>query len=369
MTGMGLKTLTNISRGPCRNVFYSRTRRQHSSLFYVVESADWSVRWDGEYITGNLNIQKLLNARTTTTHTGIHHQIIHFGSRGTFLPDTWRRVNPSNRIIFTWFHGTEEDKTPQNLAAIAQLPEASKKADIIHTSCEISRKDLIKWGVSPDKITVVPLGVDLDIFKPFSKTQKAAIRKELGLPGDRIVIGSFQKDGIGWGEGREPKLEKGPDIFIRAIAELSKNYDIFVLLTGPARGYVKTELERIDVPYKHFFLKDYREIPKYYAALDLYLVTSRAEGGPKAILESMAMGVPFVATDVGGTVDICNEEQKKYIFPVGDMENFSKGVIEIIESPEMSKLLQEKGLINVKRFSADRVCELFIDQIWNKESG
>ena len=106
-----------------------------------------------------------------------------------------------------------------------------------------------------------------------------------------MVIGSFQKDGKGWGEGNEPKLIKGPD----------------VLLTGPARGYVKTGLESLKIPCKHLYLQDYREIGKYYQALDAYLVTSREEGGPKGVLESMASGIPLISTRVGQAQDLVKQ--------------------------------------------------------------
>ena len=72
-----------------------------STLYYVVEPAEWSTKWDGRYITKNLNRQALIKARTTTTHRGIRNQIIHFGSRGLFLPDAWREVDSSNKINFT----------------------------------------------------------------------------------------------------------------------------------------------------------------------------------------------------------------------------------------------------------------------------
>ncbi|MFC1907127.1 glycosyltransferase family 4 protein [Chloroflexota bacterium] len=350
----------------CNNMICSRARSPHSLLFYVIESGDWSIKWDGKYITKGLNIQKLLEAKITTTYKGIYNQIIHFGSRGTYFPNTWEKVDSSNKIVFTWFHGMEKDRNPANLALIKTLPEASKRANLVHTSCTISKENLIRWGVPPDKIVVVPLGVDLGIFKPVSEGQKDTIRKELGLPQDKVIIGSFQKDGVGWGKGLEPKWVKGPDIFIEVIDNIKSDYDIFVLLTGPARGYVKKELARIGVPYKHFFIKDYLAIPKYYNALDLYLVTSRAEGGPKAIAEAIAAGIPLVSTKVGMAPDIVKDDYNGLLAEIEDVEALSEQTRRIIEDKELANQLVNNALNTVANYSWENITKEYYERIYKR---
>ena len=66
------------------------------------------------------------------------------------------------------------------------------------------------------------------------------------------MICSFQKDGIGWGEGLEPKLIKGPDIFVETMRNLkAAGLPVVAMLTGPARGYVKLMLDKYNVPFIH----------------------------------------------------------------------------------------------------------------------
>jgi glycosyltransferase involved in cell wall biosynthesis len=253
---MKLTTLSVIGRDLLNNIVFSKVKRPYFMLFYVIESGNWSIKWDGKYITKNLNTQKLLNARITRTYKGIHDQIIHFGSANAVTSKIFPLQNKSNRIVLTWFHFVPDDPK------IKSFKEAQEYIDVVHTSCTITKGNLIEIGVPEEKIVVIPLGVDLNIFKPVPATQKNMIRKELGLPQDKVIIGSFQKDGVGWGDGLEPKLVKGPDIFVDVIDNLSRDHNIFVLLTGPARGYVKKGLDRIGVPYKHIFLKNYPDIPK-----------------------------------------------------------------------------------------------------------
>jgi len=361
---MKLGTLARMYLDYWRNAAAAAGKKPYSVLYYIVEPAEWSTKWDGEYITKNLNNQNLISARTTTIHRGIRNQIIHFGSRNLFLPDTWRKIDASNKIVFTWFHGTEKSGDPLDLAMIQALPQASEKADIIHTSCVISRENLINWGVLEDKIVVVPIGVDLSIFKPASEAAKGAIRKELGLPQDSFIIGSFQKDGVGWGERLEPKWVKGPDIFVSVIERLKKEHKISVLLTGPARGYVKKALERIGVPYKHFFLKNYLEIPKYYYALDIYLVTSRAEGGPKALTESMAAGIPLVSTKVGMAPDIIEDGFNGLLADVDDVAVLAAKAAEIIADRELAGRLISNGLTTVGKYSWQEIARQYYEGIY-----
>ena len=101
------------------------------------------------------------------------------------------------------------------------------------------------------------MGVDLKVFNPVDNEEQSKLKMEHGIPEGKILIGSFQKDGIGWGKGLEPKLIKGPDIFDKVAEKLSKNYPIFVVLVGPARGFVKRELEKRNIPYKDFGYLEY----------------------------------------------------------------------------------------------------------------
>lgn len=334
----------------------NRLSNHFFKLSYVIESANWSIKWDGKYITENLNKLHLIKARTTTTYLGIKNQIIHFGSVHTFSTSP----HESNKVVVTWFHVVPDDPR------IKFVTEAQKYVDIVHTSSNITKSKLIEIGIPEEKIVVIPLGVDLDLFKPVTEEEKERIKRKLGLPADKIIIGSFQKDGVGWDEGWEPKWVKGPDTFVEVVDKLNRNYIIFVLLTGPARGYVKRELDKRDIPYKHFFLKNYLEISKYYNALDLYIVASRAEGGPKAILEAMATGVPVVSTKVGMAPDIIKEGYNGLLAEVEDVMALSKKAELVIQDKKLANRLVNNALNTIKNYSWENVATDYYEKIYTK---
>ena len=166
------------------------------NLSYIVESADWSIKQDGTYITQNLNKSDLLKARITTNCFGLQDQIIHFGSVNIFFRrNGFTRTHKSNKSVLTWFHVVPNNRRNKNII------EAQKYLEVIHTAAKITKNNLIDLGVNPEKIVVIPLGVDPSLFKPAPEDEKQKLREELDIPKDKIVIGSFQKDGVGWGEG------------------------------------------------------------------------------------------------------------------------------------------------------------------------
>src|SRR5438477_12249270 len=80
-----------------------------------------------------------------------------------------------------------------------------------------------------------------------------------------------------------------------------------LLLSGPARGYVRSGLERHGIPYVHVRPETYAGVARLYAALDAYVVPARQEGGPKSVLESMASGVPVVSTRAGQAPELIED--------------------------------------------------------------
>lgn len=353
-------TLAVMGRDWFNNQRSSKIERDYSLLFYVTEPADWVIKRIGKDIARNLKIQGLLKTSMTTTHKGIHNQIIHFGSVNTFLTSKgFKKVNTTNKVILTWFHVVPDDPR------IRFVKEAQKYVDVVHTASIITRDKLIEIGIPEEKIVVVPIGVDLSIFKPASAGEKQKMGEMIGIPKGKVVVGSFQKDGAGWGKGLEPKWIKGPDIFVEVVDELRKEYDVFVLLLGPARGYVKRELEKRDIPYKHIFLKNYAVIPKYYNVLDLYLVTSREEGGPKAVLEALATGIPIVSTKVGMAPEIITEGYNGFLADVGDVGMLTEKARKILDGDDTVGRVVKNGLETVRDYSWEEIAKRYYAEIYS----
>jgi glycosyltransferase involved in cell wall biosynthesis len=296
--------------------------------YYITDGANWVIDTEGRYIAREIRSQFGINCQVLTNSRGLHRQLVHFGYQHLFTGGGYRVVHPSNRVVVTFFHGDASD--PAFAPAVSVLQSEMGRVSRLIVSCRLMAERATSWGFPPDKVTIIPIGVDLAIFRPPSPGQRDTMRASLGIRPGQVVIGSFQKDGVGWDEGLEPKLVKGPDIFLRVIGRLAKQIPIFVLLTGPARGYVCHGLEQMGVPYRHILLGSYPEVTPYYYALDLYLVTSREEGGPKAVMESMATGVPLVSTRVGMAIDLIQDGLNGFLCAVDDVDSLTARTLQLI---------------------------------------
>ncbi len=148
---------------------------------------------------------KFKKARITTTAFGIRGQIVHFGSLHTFVAESgFKKLHISNKAVLTWLHFVPE--YGGNKKAFLN----QERLKIIHVPCNITKQKILDFGIDPSKIVMIPLGVDLNLFQRDSSGIKEKMRDALGIPKNAFVVGSFQKDVVGWGEGVVAKLIKVP---------------------------------------------------------------------------------------------------------------------------------------------------------------
>ena len=344
--------------------FSSALHSPYSTVYYIVEGKDWAIAWDGKYIARHVRNLAGVRCLTTQSYQGITNQVVHFGSRNVYLSGGIDQVHDSNKVVLYWTHGDKSDAKAEMRHMIDRLSDAVHRVRTIVTCSAIGVERLVSWDVPESQIVMIPIGVDLSVFRPSTSSQRQQMRERLGIPDDAMCIGSFQKDGEGWGEGDEPKLVKGPDVFLAAIEKLAAKHKLYVLLTGPARGYVKHGLDRLGVPYHHTFLQRYHDVVSYYHCLDMYLVTSRDEGGPKAILEGMATGVPVVSTRVGMAPDVMLDGENGFILDVEDADGLAKAASNLIDSPELRSRLAQNGLATAAEHDWSITAMRYYDQVW-----
>ena len=335
-----------------------------SSLYYVTPNANWVVDWIGHYLATHIKNQTGYTiSLTSTPHTLVDH-IIHYGDLWSFLSSAKFIHNRFNTIISTIFHGNLVETEVHLSSAIKRFIDLSCLPERIVTSSQIMETRLTSWGIPPEKIIRIPLGVDTNHFRPASTESRLVNRRQLNIPDDAICIGSFQKDGEGWGDGLTPKMIKGPDIFLQVVKKLSQQYKLHILLTASARGYVKKGLDTLNIPYTHHALSNYLDIVNYYHCLDMYLVTARDEGGPKAILEALACGVPLVSTKVGLAPDIITHNENGLLTEIEDVETLTTLAAQLSESPNERERLTENGLAMIHNYDWQKVAAQYYQNLY-----
>lgn len=308
---------------------------------FVIEKGNWSIKWDGHYVTQEVEKIAKGTARVETQPYLLSNKIVHFGSQFQYV-SWYKHMAKSNRMICTFFHGKRADDEGMKRHVdefLAGVPYLEK----VITAATLIENRLLEWGVPRQKLVRIPIGIDCDMFHPFSEEQKKLARQKYGIRDDQLVIGSFQKDGDGWGEGMDPKMIKGPDILVNVAKELSKHVPVFVFLTGPSRGYVKKKLKDLNIPYVHEYITDYLQLASRFAPLDFYINPSREEGGPKGILEAMASGIPVVSTRVGMAPDVIHHNMNGILVDVEDVEKMVSNILQLWPYSDQTELLTQQA--------------------------
>ncbi len=324
--------------------------KPYSQVFIVGDNAKWAIDEETKALKKSLSVLGF-GAHIIKRARFNLPQIVHYTSQFSLNEPSIYQTR--HRISVDYFHGKPEQG--ENFKkCFESLKSHHRQIAHVRVSTREMEELLKTSGIDPKKILRIPIGIDTEIFTPQQPERKQLARERLGIPSEAFVIGSFQKDGVGWGEGLAPKLIKGPDIFLKVIEELRETIpNLHVLISGPARGYVKNGLATLGVPYTHQYAQDYREMSDLYDALDLYLIASREEGGPKACLEAMAKGIPLVTTAVGQVKDLVKNGENAMMSPIEDVAGLKAAVLTILRGTEVKEKLVQAGFLTAKENSVN----------------
>lgn len=181
---------------------------------------------------------------------------------------------------------------------------------------------------STDKYRVVPLGFDLAPFAAVDDRARAEARQTLNLPAGSPVISTV---------GRLTAI-KQHRLFLDTVKRVVAIHpDALAVIAGG--GELEDDLKRyaasLGIADRVRMLGWRRDLPVIYAATDVFLLTSRNEGTPVALIEAMASGVPGVSTAVGGVVDVIGDASTGRTAPFGDADKLARSTNELLSSPAL----------------------------------
>ncbi len=204
----------------------------------------------------------------------------------------------------------------------ASGPEFLKARALVTLWIARSREAVAQFSTLGIESQFAPYTFDPAIFRPLppDDAEVHALREKWRIPANRYLLANFHRDT----EGRDrnlPKLQKGPDAFLEIATQLYREgLPVQVLLAGPRRFYLRTQLARRGVPFT-FVGEDTGERDDYavnilprttlnalYQIADLHLITSRWEGGPHSVLEAAGARCNVISTPVGIAPDVLAPE-------------------------------------------------------------
>lgn len=175
------------------------------------------------------------------------------------------------------------------------------KQDLLHT-----------YSVAREaQVTIIPLGFDLDRLLGVRAADRQVARAELQVPGDAIVVTTV---------GRLTEI-KQHRLFLEMASRLAGQSDRFVFLIvgdGELRPALEARAAELGIANRTRFLGWRGDLQTIYGATDVFVLTSRNEGTPVALIEAMAAGVSSVSTDVGGVRDVITGPDVGCLVPFGN---------------------------------------------------
>tara|TARA_A100001011_G_C14235747_1_gene810934 strand:- start:583 stop:1506 length:924 start_codon:yes stop_codon:yes gene_type:complete len=232
-------------------------------------------------------------------------------------PWTWRKISKrqlkNKKVICTIHH---IDFAKFNKKEEAEFNKRDKYVNYYHTISQKTKKQIQR--LTDKEIFVIPFWLNQNNF--FQIANKELLKEKYNLSKESFFIGSYQRDTEG-GDLVSPKLSKGPDRLIEILLskkETIKNMEI--ILTGKRRNYLINEFKKVGIKYKYFEMVNIQELNELYNVLDLYIVSSRIEGGPRSLFECAITRTPIISTDVGFASELLHPSS------IFNMNNFQEAL-------------------------------------------
>jgi glycosyltransferase involved in cell wall biosynthesis len=216
-------------------------------------------------------------------------------------------------------------------------------------SQSIGRYLVKRHRINPDRIDVITNGVDMNRFRPANPIEKAEGKKRLGIDPGHIVIGAIAN----------LKPVKGLESFIRAAAIVFRQNPRtrFVIVgEGTLRESLRTLAANLGMEDNIVFTGSSSDVWSFLSAFDIGVLCSLSEGFSNAILEYLAMGLPVVATNVGGNVEQVLDQETGFLVPPENPDALAQALLKLVRDEDLRRKMSDRAVRDCQtRFDMDRM--------------
>ncbi len=216
------------------------------------------------------------------------------------------------------------------------------KTDRFIAVSDAIRKGLIEDGVAPETIDLIRNAVP--VAANSTELDAARVREQVGIPDEAllcILVGRLV-----WA--------KGFDDFIAAFSGVVKrveNVMAVIVGEGNLRKELEDQVKKLDLENNVLFLghRDRSMVMRLLSASNIYIMSSRSEGIPYALLEAAAFGLPIVSTDCGGVPEVLEHGESALLVPVGDIAALTDAIVALCRDRSVARALGEKARRKIQR--------------------
>ena len=227
--------------------------------------------------------------------------------------------------------------------------------DQIIVFTQLERDDLLKLKVTEaGKIRLIYPGLELDQCVPLNR-DKVQMRKNFNITPDETLVGMI---------GRLEPI-KGPEYFIQAAALVTKQFPQakFIMVgEGSLRLRLERQVKDLGLEHRFIFTGWRDDIPDILSMLDILVSPSLNEGMGMILVEAQAMGVPIVATHVGGVPEMVLDHQTGILVPAADPVSLANAVKQLLTDDQKRRNMAQNSIAWVRsKFKAQDMVNAISD--------
>ena len=222
--------------------------------------------------------------------------------------------------VVTYCRGSDIHSIAQNRLQGRLIAWSLRLADRVFSVSGALKRDVVALGVDPDHVSVIFNGIEPDRFTPMS-IEEARGRLSLDA-GVRLAVCVSRLS-----------AEKGIDVLVEAAARVkTPDFRLVLVGDGPMRAQLEDQAQSLGIEDRVVFAGDqpHDDVPVWVAAGDVFVLGSRKEGYPNAVVESLACGRPVVATRVGGVPEIITSDALGLVVDPEDPEALAAALDEAL---------------------------------------
>jgi glycosyltransferase involved in cell wall biosynthesis len=227
---------------------------------------------------------------------------------------------------------------------------------LAHSNIVVSPHDIkkgVNWGIGkPEDYQLIRSGVEFDVFFA-QRGNKVLAREKLGISIDVPVVGTVIR----------LAAQKHPEAIVdvaECVRKVFPGVKFVIVGDGPLSDYITHYIRQKGLQSNFLLLGSRNDVAEILPAFDVFLLTSRSEGLPRAMLEALAVKIPVVATDVGGIAELVNGLKNGFLCSYGNINCLAEGTIQLLKDPEMGSRLLSSVDIDLEPFSA----KIMVDQLY-----
>ena len=250
-------------------------------------------------------------------------QLVHLQFKKEQLLGTGLATAMGLRVVWTE-HGWLPRAFSRSAPALAWYRRMAAHATRVLCVSSSVREDLLAHGLPPEQLVVRYNGIDAG--PPPDAADRATARRSLGVGSDELIVAAVSR--LVRTKGLQHLLEAAPQVVRRA-----PDIRFVIAGSGPERGVLEAQARAAGVADHVRFLGHRDDVASLLPAFDVLVAPSLEDGLGYSALEAMAAGLPVIASEVGGLVEVVASGETGTLVPAGDADALSAAIVGLARDP------------------------------------